>query len=66
MTPKALAGEEAGGVHDRDAGEEAADGVARREPAGSAAGDEAADLDDDLERCAGCEREEEDSRGCRS
>ena len=61
MTPKALAGEQAGRVHDRDAGEEAADCVTRREPAGSAAGNEAADLDDDLERSAGCEREEEDA-----
>ena len=55
-----LAGEQPGHVHDRDAGEEAAEHVRRRQPAGRLAGDVAPDLGHDLEGGAGGGGEEDD------
>ena len=53
--------EESRGVHHGDPCEVSADRVAGGESAGRASGDEATDLDDDLEGGACCEREEEDA-----
>src|SRR5215203_7447335 len=54
----ALADEQAGGIHDGDAGEEPAHHVTRRQSARRPAGDVPADLDHDFEGRAGGRGEE--------